>query len=42
MDELTNAVNLAFKKFKEEFGKDAKLQDGESFVTVFNNGGMTY
>lgn len=40
MDELTNAVNLAFEKFKEEFGKDAKLQDGESFVTVFNNASL--
>ena len=40
MDELTNAVNLALGKFKEEFGKDAKLQDGESFVTVFNNASL--
>lgn len=40
MDELTNAVNLAFKKFKEEYGKDAKLEDGESFVTVFNNASL--
>ncbi len=40
MDELENAVNLAFEKFKEEFGKDAKLKDGEAFVTVFNNASL--
>lgn len=40
MDEFTNAVNLAFEKFKEEFGKDAKLKDGEAFVTVFNNASL--
>lgn len=40
MDELANAVNMAFEKFKEEFGKDAKLQDGESFITVFNNASL--
>lgn len=40
MDELSNAVNVAFKKFKEKYGKDAKLEDGESFVTVFNNASL--
>ena len=40
MDEFENAVNMAFEKFKEEFGKDAKLQDGEAFVTVFNNASL--
>lgn len=40
MDEFENAVNMAFEKFKEEFGKDAKLQDGEALVTVFNNASL--
>ncbi len=37
MEEIQIAINLAMKKFKEEYGQDAKLQDGDEFVTVFNN-----
>lgn len=37
MEELVNAINLAMQKFKEEYGEDAKLEDGDKFVTVFNN-----
>lgn len=37
MEELGNAINLAMQKFKEEYGEDAKLEDGDEFVTVFNN-----
>lgn len=36
MEELATAIELAMKKFSEEFGEDA-LQDGDEFVTVFNN-----
>ena len=34
MEELEKAVVLAMQKFKEEFGE---LEDGDEFVTVFNN-----
>lgn len=37
MEELGQAINLAMQKFKEEYGEDAKLEDGDEFVTVFNN-----
>lgn len=37
MEELGNAISLAMQKFKEEYGEDAKLEDGDEFVTVFNN-----
>lgn len=37
MDEIMQAINLALYEFKKEFGEDAKLEDGDEFVTVFNN-----
>lgn len=37
MEELEKAINLAIQKFKEEYGEDTKLEDGDEFVTVFNN-----
>ena len=37
MEELAAAIELALDKFSEEFGDDAKLEDGDEFVTVFNN-----
>ena len=37
MEELGQAINLAMQKFKEGYGEDAKLEDGDEFVTVFNN-----
>lgn len=37
MEELRKAFNLAMQKFEEEYGEDAKLEDGDEFVTVFNN-----
>lgn len=37
MEELGQAINLAMQKFKEEYGEDTKLEDGDEFVTVFNN-----
>lgn len=37
VEELRQAISLAMEKFKEEYGEDAKLEDGDEFVTVFNN-----
>lgn len=37
MEELDRAIRLAFEEFQKEFGKDEKLEDGDEFVTVFNN-----
>lgn len=37
MSDIQKAVELAFKAFKEKYGQDAKLEDGDSFVCVFNN-----
>nr|WP_305182110.1 hypothetical protein [uncultured Schaedlerella sp.] len=37
MEELGQAIKLAMQKFKEEYGEDTKLEDGDEFVTVFNN-----
>ena len=36
MEELATAIELAMEKFNEEFGEGA-LEDGDEFVTVFNN-----
>ena len=37
MEEISKALDLAMEKFKEEYGEDAKLEDGDEFVTIFNN-----
>lgn len=37
MEEIGKAIELAMQKFKEEYGEDEKLEDGDAFVTVFNN-----
>lgn len=37
MDELEQALDSAMEKFKEEFGEDAKLEDGDRFATVYND-----
>lgn len=37
MEELGQAIALAIQKLKEEYGEDTKLEDGDEFVTVFNN-----
>lgn len=37
MEEIKKAIELAMQKFKEEFGEDKKLEDGDEFVTAFNN-----
>ena len=36
MEELATAIEFAMEKFNEEFGEGA-LEDGDEFVTVFNN-----
>lgn len=37
MEELGQAIELAMQKFKEELGEDEKLEEGDEFVTIFNN-----
>jgi hypothetical protein len=40
LKQLDEAVNAAFAEFKKEFGQDVKLEDGDEFVTVFNNAAL--
>lgn len=35
--QLEEAVGRAFDEFKKEYGEDAKLENGDEFVTVLNN-----
>lgn len=37
MEEIGQAIELSMQKFKEEFGEDEKLEEGDEFVTIFNN-----
>lgn len=37
MSDIQKALELTSKAFKERYGQDAKLEDGDSFVCVFNN-----
>lgn len=37
LEQLDKAVGAAFAEFKKEYGKDVRLEDGEEFVTIFNN-----
>ena len=37
MEELEKAIRMAFAAFEEKFGKDAKFDEGDEFVTVLNN-----
>ena len=37
MKDISKAIELAIAAFKEKFGEDAKLEEGDEFVTVFNN-----
>lgn len=37
MEETKNAIQLAMEQFRAEFGEDAKLEEGDSFATVFND-----
>lgn len=40
LKQLDDAVKAAFAEFKKEFGEDARLEDGDEFVTVFNNAAL--
>ncbi len=37
MNTIDKAIGLAMKQFKDEHGQDTKLEDGDEFVTVFND-----
>lgn len=37
MEELIEIINLAMEQFKQEYGDDAKLEDGDEIVAVLNN-----
>lgn len=37
LEQLDKAVGAAFAEFKKEYGQDVKLEDGDEFVTIFNN-----
>lgn len=38
MTTIDEAIKLAMDEFTKEFGEDAKLEDGDEFATVFNDG----
>lgn len=38
MDKLNKAISLAMGEFKKENGQDVRLDDGDEFATVFNDG----
>lgn len=37
MEETKNFFKLAMEQFRAEFGEDAKLEEEDSFATVFND-----
>lgn len=37
MEELIEIINLEMEQFKQEYGDDAKLEDGDEIVAVLNN-----
>lgn len=37
MEMIARAIDMAMQRFKEEYGEDAKLEEGDEFVTVFND-----
>lgn len=37
MEELIEIISLAMEQFKQEYGDDAKLEDGDEIVAVLNN-----
>lgn len=34
MEEIFEIINLAMEQFKQEYGDDAKLEDGDDFRTM--------
>lgn len=41
MEAISKAMEMMQKAMKEEYGEDAKLEDGDSIAGVFNDGVMT-
>lgn len=41
MDTLSEGIEIAFAKFREEFGEKAQIEAGDSFSTVFNDAIIT-
>lgn len=37
MDDIQKAIELAFVAFKERYGQDAKIEEGDQIVCVMNN-----
>jgi hypothetical protein len=37
VEESNELIRCALSEYKKEFGEDAQLEEGESFVTEFNN-----
>lgn len=38
MEETNNAIELAMKEFRKQYGADAQLEEGDEFATVFEDG----
>lgn len=38
MPELDKLIELILEEFRKDNGADAKLEEGDEFATVFNNG----
>lgn len=38
MDAIQQAIKLVFAEFEKENGADVKLEDGDEFVTILNDG----
>lgn len=38
MERLNKAIQICLKKFHEDNGEDAELQEGDSYPVVFNDG----
>lgn len=41
METIAKAIELLQKAVKDEYGEDAKLEDGDSITGVFNDGVIT-
>lgn len=38
MDNISEAIKMMMKLYKEENGEDLKLEEGDEFASVFNDG----
>lgn len=41
MDQIAKAMEMMYAELRKEYGKDAKLEDGDSITGVFNDAVMT-